>query len=326
MSEERSTSAPSDHERQVSAARESAPPPGYLSAAYAHAQAGDGVPRHLPRSGAWLLERQVPGAAGLRDARGGYPLLTARDWAGLPDDLDELAGLVSVVAVVDPFAAADPALLRACFRDHLTPYKGHYVVDLRVPATTRTSARHRRNVTRAARTLEVAVCHSPGRWADDWVRLYDHLRDRRAVTGPADFSAGALRAHLEVPGALVLRAEAGGAVVGMSIWYAHGCNAYYHLAAYDDDGYRLRASFALFDRAFAVLRDAGVERVGLGGAPGAVDSAENGLASFKRGWATEMLTVQIGGRVLDPVRYAALAAGRTSPSGFFPVYRTAGEG
>ena len=98
--------------------------PGYLSARYARALSEFGAPRALPRSGGWLLERDIPEAQG-RDAMGCYPIFACRDWRLLATDLAELEEhLVSVALVADPFGDHDRALLENCF-DFLRPFKEH---------------------------------------------------------------------------------------------------------------------------------------------------------------------------------------------------------
>src|SRR5689334_25014037 len=77
----------------------------------------------LPRSGGRLLVRPTP-ALPFRDAAGPYPVLCCSDWSGLADDLAEAGrGLVSTVAVTDPFAGVDAAALERCFGDRVVPYK-----------------------------------------------------------------------------------------------------------------------------------------------------------------------------------------------------------
>ena len=61
-------------------------PTGYRHALYAASFAEFGRPRPLPRSGGWVLERDIPGT-GQRDGMGLYPLFVCPDWNALPDDL-----------------------------------------------------------------------------------------------------------------------------------------------------------------------------------------------------------------------------------------------
>src|SRR5690348_17283638 len=100
----------------MSSKRADAPPAtGYLHWEYARSLSEFGRPRLLPRSGGWVLERPIPNT-GYRDAIGSYPLLCCRDWTQMGADLDELKGeLVSLAAVVDPFADVTERQLADCF-------------------------------------------------------------------------------------------------------------------------------------------------------------------------------------------------------------------
>lgn len=299
-------------------------PPGYLSGRYVSSLEHIGRPLALAGSGGWLLRRPVAGAPGVTDACGPYPLLCCQDWHALEADLAGLTAAVSVVCVLDPMAEHEPKALERCFPDLLRPYKQHHVVDLSVPAPSRTSSHHRRNVARAARTLEVEVSTDPRAWAGDWARLYGHLGDRHGIEGAAAMQAASLQAQLEVPGTVALRALLGDHVVGMTVWYVHSSIAYYHLGASDPRGYEESASFGLFDRALARLAEDGVLWADLGGSAGVLDPGTDGLARFKRGWSTGTRTAYLGGRVLDRPAYVALSAAVSPADGFFPAYRSPG--
>lgn len=295
--------------------------PGYLSRRYVESLDHVGTPVELGGSGGWLLERAAPGTPTRTDACGPYPLLCCVDWQALEADLAELTGPVSVVCVLDPMVDHDQAGLERCFPDLLRPYKRHHVVDLSVPARSRTSSHHRRNVARASKGLEVEVSTDPRAWADDWAALYAHLSIRHAISGAAAFRRASLARQLEVPGTVALRAVAGREVVGMTVWYVVGTVAYYHLAAYDERGYAARASFALFDRALTAFGRDGVRWADLGGSAGVLDAGADGLARFKSGWSTGVRTAPLGGRVLDRAAYDALSAAVDAPDGYFPAYR-----
>jgi Acetyltransferase (GNAT) domain len=281
----------------------------YAHAGYAESLAEFGTPRSLPRSGGWLLERQVPDGSA-RDLVGPYPLFSCSDWEGLQADLDELEGeAVSVVLVADPLTAPGEARLREAFRDRVVPFKPHHVRDLDEAAEP--PAHHRRHIRRALGAVEVELCARPLDRLDDWVRLYAGLAARHRLTGMRAFSRASFARQLELPGMVALRALRDGETVGMTLWLADAPRAYYHLAAYSQAGYEVSASYALFDAAFAHLRALGVRLVELGGAE------RDGLTRFKRGWATGERIAHLCGRVLDRAAYARLAG----PSDWFPAYR-----
>lgn len=284
--------------------------PGYAASLFEF-----GSPRRLPRSGGWLLEREIAGAAG-NDLMGPYPLFSCTDWEGLAEDLDGLDDAVSVVLVADPLADVGEPELRRAFPDRVVPFKRHHVRDLEAPASL--PEHHRRHVRRSSRALEVELCANPLEHLEDWSALYAELADRHGLTGIRAFSREAFRKQLALPGLVAVRADRGGATVGMALWLEDAPNAWYHLAAYSAEGYEVSASYALFTVALDHLRELGVRRVDLGGAAGLAD-ADDGLTRFKRGWATEERTAHLCGRVLQRETYERLASDRASE--WFPAYR-----
>jgi len=315
---------------------------GYLSAPYTESLAEFGSPLALPRSGSWLLRRTV--APGLTDVMGPYPLFCCRDWRALAADLDELAAAgtrghgagdapISAVVVTDPFADCDPARLAAAFPDRAVAFKEHFVADLSRPLDSFVSAHHRRYARRDK--LAVEVCTDPLRWLDDWCVLYQNLCARHEIRGIPALSRAAFHRQLAVPGLIAFRASAGAETMGMVLWYRQSDVAYYHLAAYSDEGYRQRASFPLFWLAFEHLAAGGVAWASLGAGPSlssssparsspesAASQGTDGLVRFKKGWSTGTRTTYLGGRIFRPDSYRALARERGfEGSRYFPAYR-----
>jgi hypothetical protein len=301
-------------------------PHGYLHRAYAASLSAFGDPLHLGGSGAWLLERAIPGADG-RDAMGCYPLFCCRDWTRLAADLDTLRGrLVSVVVVTDPFGAYDEALLRTSF-DHVVAYKEHLVADLSLPREAVVSKHHRYYARRALASLTVTESERPVRDVDAWTALYEVLVRRHALRGIKAFGRDAFARQLGVPGARLFLAWLDGVAVGAQIWYVSGDVAYNHLQAASDVGYARGAAYALYDTAMRTLAGS-VRWLHIGAGAGAREDRTGGLHRFKAGWASTTRTAYLCGRVLDPAAYARAceradlaAAART---GYFPAYR-AGE-
>ena len=119
--------------------------------AYAESLSEIGAPRLLPRSGGWILERQIPDSQH-RDAMGCYPLFACEDWSQVSDDLESIGNdLVSVAVVTDPFGAYDEDCLRKSFPDVTIPFKDHFVVDLNREPHTFVHSHHRRNTAKANR-------------------------------------------------------------------------------------------------------------------------------------------------------------------------------
>jgi len=113
-----------------------------------------------------------------------------------------------------------------------------------------------------------------------------------------------------------------GRVVGMQLWYRSGSVAHYHLGAYTDEGYDVRASFGLFWRSIEYFADEGVAVLNLGGGAGLRADAADGLARFKRGWATRSAHSLLVGRILDLGEYTRLTGAGKQGTDFFPAYRS----
>jgi hypothetical protein len=293
---------------------------GYLHPDYAASLAEFGEPRLLPESGGWLLVRAIP-KTDRRDAMGCYPLFCCANWSALESDLAGLREVVSLTAVADPFADAGVDDLRRCFPELVRPFKEHYVVDLRQPSVSR---HHRQKLRQAARAVTVEELSTPSAHAAEWERMYDRLRARRGLAGIRAFSAAAFRRQLAIPDCVAFRALSGGRCVAMNLWYVMRDVAYYHLGASEEEGYRLSASYPLFEAALGTFATRGLRWLNLGASAGS-QSSEDGLARFKRGWASGTRTAHLCGRILDGEVYARLTAGLgPAENGYFPAYR-AGE-
>lgn len=295
-------------------------PTGYAHPGYVASLADFGKSAALPQSGGHLLLRPI-GDSGLRDAATPYPLLVCSDWRALADDLAALSDkVVSVTAVTDPLGEYHEETLALAFPDLARPFKEHAIVDLQGDWRAATSAHHRRNVERARGIVAAEHLREPTAHLDEWNLLYRDLVARHGIEGVARFSPQAFARQFALPGAHVFRAAIAGETVGMLVWMAQGQRAYYHLGAYSEAGYRAGASFALFAHALEWFEKAGFETLVLGAGAGADEAPRDGLARFKRGWATGTATAWLCGRICDPEAYARLSQGKLG-EGFFPAYR-----
>jgi GNAT acetyltransferase-like protein len=294
---------------------------GYASAEYAHSLAEFGDPLALPAAQTWLLGRELPCGGG-KDAVGCYPLTSCTHWDKLSQDLATLpSGIVSVALVADPAARLESELLHDCFPDVCYHYKDHYFADLSRPLATFVASHHQRNARKAGQSLRIDRLTNPVDYLETWNQLYAHLVERHAVRGIAAFSPTAFRGLMQVPGLRAYVARACEEVVGMVLWLIMNEVAYYHLAAYSETGYSLKASFALFWQSLESLAADHVAWAALGGGAGAL-SASEGLSRFKQGWSSETRPAYFCGRILDRRRYAELVAvsGNITTS-YFPAYR-----
>jgi hypothetical protein len=300
---------------------------GYEHPLYAVSLSEFGTPVPLPQSGGWILQRQVAGT-GEHDAMACYPLLCCRHWSCLPADLEGLEDrLVSFTAVVDPFGDHHPELLQRCFPDRLIPFKQHFIADLRKPVRNRLKSFHRRNSESSLKKVRIEMCENPADHVDDWTSLYRVLVERHQIKGLRLFSRQCFEQQLRIPGMIAFRAlhRRTDATVGMLLWYVQGEVGYYHLGAFSQEGYQAMASFALFSAAIQYFESQPLRWLSFGGGAGLRDDANDGLAAFKRGWASDTRMSYFCGRILNKPAYERLAQARGVPdTDYFPVYR-AGE-
>ena len=204
------------------------------------------------------------------------------------------------------------------------PFKEHYVADLSKPIEEIVSKGHRRDARRALRKVVVELCPDPSAFVDEWAWLYGSLIRRHGIQGLQRFSRAAFDSQLRVPGVCYFRALCDGQLVGGNVVYVQNDVAYFHLSAFTDRGYSLGASYAIKWTEIEYFLGK-VSWMHLGASPGVDQAGYNGLASFKRGWATETRPVYFCGRILDKEKYAKLASASETPdASYFPTYR-AGE-
>jgi hypothetical protein len=257
---------------------------------------------------------------------GCYPLFTCQDWSRLNNDLESLEGdIVSLSLVTDPFGNYDEHMLRLCFPDVLIPFKEHFVLDMSRPFHLSIAKHHQRNARKALDRLAVERSEDPAGDIDIWVKLYQHLIERHAIRGIASFSRNSFEKQFSVPGIRVFKALHAGRVIGMLLWYVQGDIAYYHLGAYDEFGYEMHASFALFWDALEYFASTEVKWLDFGAGAGLEQAEGDGLRRFKRGWSTGTKTAYFCGWIFDRARYREITKAKgIKNTKYFPAYR-AGE-
>ena len=298
---------------------------GYLHPLYAQSLAEFGEPLELPASKGWILKRPIPGTS-FADGMGPYPIFTCQDWSCLGKDMDGLEDqLVSLALVTDPFGAYTQHELQEHFKDLANPFKEHFVIDLEQRPEEFVAPHHRRNAQKALKMIRVEIDTEPIHRLDEWTSLYDHLIDRHEIKGVSRFSRAAFDIQLRVPGIVAFRAIVNDKTVGMLLWYVQGDRGYYHLGAYNEEGYQSNASFAMFWRALDYFATRGVPWLSLGAGAGAHGDGSDGLTRFKRGWSTGTRTAYFCGRIFDREQYQNILSVRgIGNTNYFPAYR-AGE-
>ncbi len=297
---------------------------GYASGRYAESLAEFGQPLELPRCGGWALQRPVPGSTWW-DLMGCYPLFCCRDWSGLKNDLNGLgARWLTLALVVDPFAPLTAAELRDCF-DVVSPFKEHFVVDLGLPSELHVTRHHRYYARKSLQQLKVQTVIDPVDYFEDWVELYAALVKRHQLRGIKAFSRACFRQQLSVPGLVMFTAALADQVVCAQLWYVQGEVAYSHLTAVSEAGYACRATYAIYWTAIEAFkaRFAGTVRwLDLGAGAGVAADQQDGLAEFKRGWASGTRPVYFCGKTFDRAAYQDVSGPACAgENGYFPAYR-----
>jgi len=296
----------------------------YMHPTYAGSFAEFGTPQRLPRSGAWILTREIPGHPNLRDAMAIYPFLCCESWDDLAEDLNNLNDLVSLTAVPDPFGNYDPASLKTAFPDCFNDkYKIAEIADLSLPYEEFCSSSRRKAAIKAMDKLTVEVVANPSDQIDEWCQLYDELINKHTIVGLRAFSRESFAQQLATPGLVYIRAIHEGVTVGVQTWMVQGDVAYAHLAAYNTSlGYRLYAPSALYWFAVQYFTDK-VRWLFYGGsAKGSDENNQGKLINFKKGWGSDVRPVYLCGRILQPENFEMLSKGKSTEScGYFPAYR-----
>jgi hypothetical protein len=255
-----------------------------------------------------------PVALGGVDGAGAYPMAVLGGDAEVEQGLGEMAraGLISVVMVADPLLGPSSKALAPAF-DLARPFKTHYLIE---PNRYAPSKHHRAEIRRSVSRCVVERVRFAD-VADAWGRLYAGLTARHRITGVAAFSADHWRCLAELDGLETFAARVDGEWVSMALWFEHDGVAYNHLGASSAAGYAAGAGYALYDA--AIQHYASRATLNLGGGAGLSDDASDGLARFKRGFASGETSAWLYGKVLDPIRYDELSQGRSTA--FFPAYR-----
>lgn len=307
---------PPGHSEQIQEA-------GYRHPQYAASLQQFGHPRYLRHSGGWVLERNIPGSVG-KDAMGVYPLFCCLDWSALTTDMVELAadGLISLALVTDPFGTYSEPLLRETFNAKVIAFKTHHVLDLSQPIEETTSSRHRKKARRALRQLKIEIMPEPISLLDEWAQLYEGLIRRHQIRGIQTFSRQVFEIQLAVPNVVAVCLWHAQRLVGAQLLVFQDDVAHCHLAAFDEVGYELGASYAMDLVSTDYCRNR-ARWYNLGGSAGMQENGEDGLGWYKSGWSNETRTTYFCGHIFDHEAYNALVRARANePTNYFPAYRT----
>lgn len=285
----------------------------YTSTLYAKAFAPEYPLVHLAQANTHILLRSIPGI-GLQDAIGVYPLCPIDATANLDQDFADLKkqGIVSLVLVTDPFFRPELEKMRQAFTK-VAEFKEHYLCDLRKEH--RYSTHHRYEVKRAYRFCETRSIVLAD-YLDEWYTLYHTLIVKHGITGIQAFPKHYFAALCAL-NPITIAAFNEGKMVSAHIWFEYEGYVYSHLAASNDEGYKLRSSYAVYDHSIRHFRDAGMKIMDFGG--GAGNEASAGLSFLKKGFSNETTMCYLCGKILDEEQYNSLT--RNKDANYFPAYR-----
>lgn len=286
----------------------------YADPRYAAAFGAGYMPVYLPQADLHVLKRPIPGTDRF-DAMGPYPLSPIRPDAKLVEDFALLQAqqIVSLVLVSDPFRRPELAALEAQF-DTAQLFKDHFVHDFANPAPY--SKHHRYEVRRAHRDCETRIIDLK-EYGDAWYGLYSRLIAKHGMTGIQAFS----RDYFDQIAALnpvIVGAFHEETLISAHLWFLHEGYVYSHLAASSDEGYRLRAAYAVYD--FSIQHFAGQKARMLDLGAGAGLAGSQGLTFLKQGFSSATVPCYLCCKILDEAAYAQLSAGKIG--NYFPLYRT----
>jgi hypothetical protein len=292
---------------------------GYSHPIYALSLAEFGTPHALTQSGGWILERPIPKSS-YRDGMGCYPIFVCTDWSRLENDFRELEGkFVSLALVSDPFGDYSIDVLKSQF-DICFLFKEHYVTDLSQPVEMSVRKRYQKYARSALKNLTIEYSNKPTQYLSEWTRLYKYLIDRHSINGIRAFSEKSFKMLFSIPGVEMFIAKQDQEIIGADIWVIDGEVGYAHLSAISPLGYELRAPYALYWTAMQSYSRS--LRWLSHGASAGLSQERDGLAIFKKGWATGTRPVYFCGKVLDESKYKELT--RTidlRKVNYFPAYR-----
>ena len=277
-----------------------------------------GEPIRVAEWGTTVLRRKC--GLGHYDALGTYPIMVFKPDCDLAGGLVRLTqlGLVSAVLVVDDSLRAELPALQAF--DFVRPFKQHFLYE-RSRSPIPYSKHHRYEIRRARAAVRVERFELAEHLAA-WIDLYQSLVARRGLERTMHaFPRAHHEALAQLPGVIAIGAFANDRLVSCHVWICHKGHAMSHLAASSEEGYALRAAYAVNAGAIELIGEC--RTLNFGGAAGSGDDDEAGLARFKRGFSNAVAASYLCGKVLARDAYCELLrrAGVPIDASYFPAYR-----
>jgi len=287
---------------------------GYRSPDYHRSYKENGSVEYV--EGLPFLVRELPG--GLKDAFSIYPFMSRGDihWLTIHSILREKNVSKEWVAST---IVTDPMELPPQVYDNsvIEKFRDHFIVDLPTWDLKNCNKNTRKNV-RRLRGLDLELLTEIGNNNSfSFHSLYQNTVQKYNIEGLLNFSENQISSQIHTPGSVLISLldyDLLGDPLGTQFFYIIDDCAYWHISGYSPECSRIAGSFLLIDEAIRVFKHMGLPKLVLGSGAG-----NQGLESFKKGFATEVKNNYIIKTVHDQDNYDKLAIPGNS---FFPAYRT----
>lgn len=276
-----------------------------------------GVPIEIPEWKCWLLKRVIPETDQF-DCIGSYPMLIIDRDANLLGGINRLSdmGIISVVFVTDTFTCPSHQNMITVF-DYNKPFKTHFIYNTKI-GSIQYNKHHRYEIKQALKQIEIRII-SLKDYIEDWIILYQGLIQKHNIRGASALSKEALENLVNLNDITSIAAFKDNKMVSCHLWIKYQQYVYSFLAASNEEGYRHRASYAIYDAAIQYFTD--VDMINFGGCAGAIDNVQDGLAKFKAGFSNDSKMSYVFGSVIKPETYTKLCGSNTENIHYFPAYR-----
>jgi len=294
---------------------------GYRSPDYHSSYKENGSVEYI--EGLPFLVRELPG--GLKDAFSIYPFMSRGSvpWSAIPSILREKnisREWVATTIVTDPMELPPQVYDNSV----IEKFRDHYIVDLQTWDLKNCNKNTRKNV-RRLRGLDLKLLTEIGNNNSfSFHSLYQNTVEKYNIEGLLNFSKDQISSQIHTPGSVLISLldidsdyfdySLIGDPLGTQFFYIIDDCAYWHISGYSPECARIAGSFLLIDGAIRVFKHMGLSKLVLGSGAG-----NQGLESFKKGFATEVKNNYIIKTVHDQDNYDTLAIPGNS---FFPAYRT----
>lgn len=283
-----------------------------------------GEPFYIEPLSTWSIIRNTP-VKGVCDIMANYPVLPIyNDIASLRDGIEyikkEIPHAASFTFVSDPFYGISSKQL-SFYLDYYSPFKTHYFYDNRL-SNKQFTKHHRYEVRRSLDKVNVKIDGITNR-ERDLFDIYKFLVSKHKITGILNYDISSFKYMAQVNGFVLFNAyDYNNKIESFHIWAETNDYAYSFLAASTDIGYKLMASYAIYDTAVKHFDNKKV--ISFGGGAGLREQVNCGLSRFKEGFSNSYGKSYVCGKILSSELYYELCKSvptKRGGSSYFPLYR-----